>query len=265
MQKHPKLIRSLLLCTGVAVAITTLSAASSKRHGTDILHFFARKTMTNEGVLPSATGHVDAKQNRQGKANNQRLDISLRNLETNATYQLLALLDDDTNLTLVSEFQADSEGRAAIHYRKVGSSKGKGGGLGRGKSALPAVLDPISSIRELTVSLNSTQSVLHADLTAPDKLQYLVKRDVSAGEVDATLHVKATLNKTQFRLLASGLNPTDTYLLVLNGSVVQTNTTDSSGRLLINSLVENPGDILDLHSVALWNSASNVVISTTLP
>jgi len=96
-------------------------------------------------------------------------------------------------------------------------------------------------------------------------LQYLIKRDLSTDTIEASLRIKATTSQTQFRLVASGLTPTTDYLLALNGGVVQTNTTDAKGSLAIKSLLENPGDILDIRSVALWDSASNVVLNTTLP
>ena len=221
--------------------------------------------MTSQGVEPGAGGTVNAKQNQQGNANNQRLDIVLKGLTTNTTYQLLAILDDDTNLTAVTDFTTDDSGNAALQYRRMGNGNGHGGGLGHGKSALPNELNPISNIRELTILNASTQAVLTADLTSPDQLQYLVKRDLSTGNVDALLRIKATTTQTQFRLTASGLNPTNDYLLVLNDGIVQTNTSDQSGKLVINSLLQNPTDILDLHSVALWDTSSNVVVSTELP
>jgi hypothetical protein len=264
MHTPTRFAKTLLLCTGVAaLTITSVVAVSGHRRGTDILHFAVRKSMTAENGS-TASGHVDANQNKQGNANNQRLSILLKDLDTSGTYQLLARLDDDTNLTQVTEFQSDSAGRAALLYRKVGSSQGKGGGLGKGKSALPAVLDPLSDIRELAVSLNSTQMVLRADLTAPDKLQYLVKRSLSSGDVDALLQLKATVNTARLRLAVLGLDPTNAYLLALNGSVVESNSADPKGRLMISSSL-NPAEILDLHSVALWDAGSNVVISTTLP
>jgi hypothetical protein len=186
-------------------------------------------------------------------------------LTTNTTYQLLALIEDDTNLTQVTEFTTDDNGNAALRYRKNGN--GQGNGLGKGKSALPNALNPVSSIRELTIQNTGTQAVavLTADLTSPDKLQYLVKRDLSTSTVDASLRIKATTSQTQFRLIAAGLNPTNDYLLVLNGGIEETNTTDENGKLVITSLLQNPTDILDLHSVELWDSISNVVLSTTLP
>jgi len=66
-------------------------------------------------------------------------------------------------------------------------------------------------------------------------------------------------------LLADGLTATNDYLLVLNGGIVQTNSADANGQLRIDSPLAVPTEILDLHSVALWDSASNVVLSTTLP
>src|SRR5215212_1812101 len=150
-----KFLRAVGLPAAALVAISTFVIASpgSHGHGTDILHFSVRKSMSNEGVIPDASGRVEANQNKQGNANNQRLKIALQNLAANATYQLLAVVDDNTNYTQVAEFTSDSEGRAALNYRKVGSSHGKGAGHGKGQ--LPAALDPLSDVRELAVSMNS--------------------------------------------------------------------------------------------------------------
>src|SRR5262245_6591010 len=260
-----KLNPSIVLTVGVVIALASVSFlanAATHRRGTDILHFFVRKAMTSEGVETNATGRVEADQNRQGRANNQRLKISVNGLTTNTTYQLLALTDDNVDFTPVTQFDTDGRGRASVDFRKKATGNGR---LGRGQSPLPDELDPVSQIRELTVANASTQAVLRADLTAPDKLQYLVKRSLGTNDVNALLQIKATTNQTNFRLTASGLNPTTDYLLVLNGGVVQTNTTNAKGKLVIDSLLENPGDILDVRSMALWDSASNVVLETELP
>jgi hypothetical protein len=264
-----RIIASTILAGAVATfglaAIIAKPPAAIGAGGTDILHFFVHTAMTNEGTESNATGVVDVKQNKQGNANNQRLDIAVTGLTTNATYQLLALLGDDTNLTFVVDFTTDSNGAGAAHFTQANNGHGKTNKLGKGKSPLPAILDPLSNIRELTLFNAATQAVLTADLTAPDKLQYLIKRNLSTNGIIAQLRIKATTSQTQFRLKASGLNPTNDYFLVLNGGISQTNTTDSAGRLSITSLLANPGDILDLHSVALWDSVSNVVLSTELP
>lgn len=253
----------LFTCIG-ALSLGFLLHAQSHRHGTDILHFFVRVGMSNEGVVTNATGKVEADQNQQGHANNQRLILTLNHLEASTSYELLATLGDDTNATTVGSFATDDKGRATLNYRKTGS--GHGGGLGHGKQALPDALNPVSNIREIAVAeTNGGPIVLSADLTAPDKLQYLIKRDLSTNNIDAVLRIKATTSQTQFQLTALGLAASADYLLALNGTLVQTNSSDMKGRLTISSLLQNPAEILDLHSVALWDSSSNVVVQTTLP
>jgi hypothetical protein len=253
----------LFACIG-ALSGGLLLHAQSHRHGTDILHFFVRAGMSNEGIVTNATGKVEVDQNQQGHANNQRLILVINHLAASTSYELLATLGDDTNATSVAEFSTDDQGRAALNYRRVGS--GHGGGLGHGKQALPDVLNPVSDIRALAVAeTNGGPIVLSADLTAPDKLQYLIKRNLSTNNIDGTLFIKATTSQTQFRLSALGLTASSDYLLALNGTLVQTNSTDMKGRLAISSLLQNPAEMLDVHSVALWDSSSNVVLQTTLP
>jgi hypothetical protein len=260
--KHPKF--SLLLTGTIVVAAVTLAANSFgtlHKRGTDILHYFVRKAMSNTGLESSATAIINARQNKQGNANNQNLDITVKGLDTSTSYVLLALLDGDTNLTWITDFSTDTKGHASLIFRHLGNGKS----VGRGKLPLPDTLDPVSLVRGLEICNSSTQAVLTADMTAPDKLQYLIKRDLSTNEVVASLQIKANLRQTQFKLQASGLGPVNDYLLVLNGGQPQTYTTDAKGRLLIKSPMEVPTDILDLRSVALWDSASNSVLNATLP
>src|SRR5262249_55450899 len=111
---------------------------------------------------------------------------------------------------------------------------------------------------------NTNTTILTADFTSPDSLQYLIKRDISSNSVSAELRIKATTQQTQFLLTASGLATNTDYLLAINDSPVQTNTSDSNGNLKITS--EQSGlKILQIHSVGLWDTSSNVVVSTTLP
>jgi hypothetical protein len=268
MKRHATLKRLVSIFTGSAIlGVVSLAArpgAFPHKHGTDILHLYSTTIMTNEGVVTNACGQVMVAQNEQGKANNQRMDISLRGLETNTTYQLLAVVGSDTNFITVTNLDTDSRGRASLSY--VSHANGHGNGLGHGRNPLPDVLNPVSEIHEAGIFDGSTQAVLIADLTAPHRLQYLIQRDLSdTNGVDAELRIKATARCTQFRLTASGLNPTNDYFLVFNGDIVQTNTTDKKGRLAIVSLMDPPMDILKVQTVALWDDASNVVVSTELP
>ena len=61
------------------------------------------------------------------------------------------------------------------------------------------------------------------------------------------------------------MSPGAEYSLALNGIAVETYAADSKGRLVIDSPLEIPTDILDLRSVALWDAANNILLSTTLP
>lgn len=253
-----KYIKTSLVCASALATALTLQAAPG---GTDILHFQDRATMTNEGVETNASGSVNASQNQQGGANNQMLAISVKGLTTNTTYSLFAGVVGATNLTSVTNFTTDANGNASLQYSSKGNSHGQGKG---NKNSLPAALNPLSSIQELDVFNSSTQAVLSADLTMPDKLQYLIKRDISSGAVSAALRIKATTTQTQFRLTASGLAATNDYYLVVNGGIVQTNSSDANGKLNITSL-NSTLPILQVNSLDLWDTSSNVVVGTTLP
>jgi hypothetical protein len=261
---------ALTFCVAAVVTMTALtqrSVASGRggdsggRNGTDTLHVSLRKGMTNEGVEPGASGRVILNQNKQGSSNQQRLDIRLLGLSTNSTYYLFGALDDESELALVGNVDTDGNGKATLRYRKNNHSSH----LGRGKLPLPDELNPVSEIRELAIFNADTQAVLTADLATPDKFQYLVKRDIGTTNVGANLRIKANRKNLLFRLRASGLNPTNDYFLVLNESIVQTNSADASGNLRITSTPLLPTDVLALRELALWDSASNVVVQTELP
>src|SRR4029453_16375388 len=193
-------LRSGVALVALATGFATATAAPNKG-GTDILHFFDLATFTNNGAITNATGRVEARQNKQGNADNETLGISVRNLNTNTTYSLLVLAGDNASMTSVTDFVPDSRGRANLLFRNLGNGKG----VGHGKLSLPAALDPVSTVRTLAIFNANTQAVLTADLTAPDRLQYLIKRDLGTTSVAASLRIHATVAQTQFRLRASGL------------------------------------------------------------
>ena len=259
----------LFLVTAMAVGIVSFAVQPPKppkppkaSGGTDILHLFLRKNMANEGELTNATGRVDLGLNRQGNAFNQRLDIATANLPTNTTYLLWAALGEDTNFTYAGSFTTSSKGRGLLRFMKVGSSNGKT--VGKGKTPLPAELDPISNIRALVVANVNTQAVLSAELREPEKLQYLIKRWLSNEDTVAELRLKATTRTVQFRLLAAGLFPTADYSLAVNGEPVATATSGTNGVLAFTGLPVVPTDILYVRTLDLL-SATNSVLSTTLP
>ncbi|HWI58930.1 MAG TPA: hypothetical protein VNZ22_17015, partial [Bacillota bacterium] len=138
------------VCLGTfALGAATLLATPGLFHrwGTDILHVFSYKAMTNEGVRTNAVGYVSLSQRQQGQVDVQTLGMIVRGLETNASYRLFAIVNNDTNLTPVADINADALGRVRLAYRQVEHSNGKINPVGRGWQALPASLDPVSLVR----------------------------------------------------------------------------------------------------------------------
>jgi hypothetical protein len=242
-----------ITAAALSAALLLTQHAMAKRDGTSILHWMLHATMTGTG-----TGNVDAKRNQQGAADNQRLAIHASGLAADTAYQLIA------NGSTVIDFTSDSAGNADFNYVKLNHGKGSPGG-----DPLPDALNPISSIRSLEISVGGTQTVLSADLTAPDSQQYLVKRSLTNDGADsdaaASLRIKSNGSDNQLRIRASGLDATSTYSLAINGGIADTLTSDSNGGLTITAWPAGSPGALDVTSLAILNSESNSVLSTTLP
>lgn len=252
---------ALMGSTTVSLAMFLATPVPVAAGGTDILHFTVASSMTNNGVEPGADGMVVASQKKQGHANNQKLSIVVTGLATNTPYELIAAIDNDTNATDIGPFTTDAKGNAILNF----ASLGNGHGGGKHSSALPDGLNPVSLIRAVDIVNSNAAAVLTADLSAPDRLQYLVKRSLTNGGVKATLMIHATTSKTQFRLFSTGLATNTDYVLAFNDEVVQTNNSGPKGRLVINTLAETPPYILDVRSVELRDTSSNVVLQADLP
>lgn len=261
-------MKTKLLLVSIAVGVLFLGVshevAAKKKgisNGTSILHFMISTAMD---ATDSATGQIVAKQNKQGNANNQRLHIAVSGLQPGSTYHLLASTRAETNLTAIAEFDSDAHGEAHLKFVKKNKGNASPGG-----EPLPGELDPLSGILALEISLGGTQTVLSADFTAPDKLQYLIMRrldnDGIDGDARAALRIKATQSAVQFRLRAVNLDASSTYHLGINEVIVDTGLSDASGYLEFNGLPGGVPDVLDIEHIALLNSSSNSVLSTTLP
>src|SRR5439155_7862059 len=86
--------------TGFAILLAVIlfqSQAATKKGGTSILHFMVRATMSGTDADADATGSIRAKQNQQGNANHQCLQIVVAGLDSNATYSLLAATTVNTD------------------------------------------------------------------------------------------------------------------------------------------------------------------------
>jgi hypothetical protein len=264
-----KQTQATLVLTSIGIALLTGATllaegpGSSHKGGTDILHVRLREKLHNEGVETNAIGWLELRENEQGHADHQSLHLSLRGLDTNAAYLLLAATTTNTNSQVVAQFDTDARGRASLVYNRSATGNGHAGG--HWNHSLPDALNPVSGLRTLAIANSTTQAVLTADLRTPDRLEYLLKRTLINGDVFASLRIKTDRQGGDIRLFATGLSSNTDYFLAFNGSIAQTNHTDAHGRLAAGAELLSPFDILDLSTVALWDTTSNVVVSTQLP
>jgi len=283
MKTAPQMQKLLVLTAGAALAITALTAYSGDKpkgekggnHGTDIIHLSVKVQMGNGGIVTNASGSARIDWHRQGNANHQDLVVNVRGLDADTSYDLEALVNDDTNLTSVVSFTTDGEGNASIDLEdKEHDDNGHGHGHGHAyghdkhghvKDTLPTGLEPVGDIHQLFVLNNTgTNVVLTGDFTTANCFQVLVKRNISSDTVNAELRIMANPGKAQVQLSASGLAAGD-YTLLLNDTAAVTQTADEHGRVDIRTQLVNPADILSVSSVSLIDAGTNVVVSTTLP
>lgn len=271
----------LTFIAGLAVlASATLraDAASSQKGGTDIMHYTIQASMTADAAVSNATGTVYLQHKAQGNAVQDMLTISVRGLEPNEPYRLVipaANPADPASLpTLVANFTTDRKGNAVLRYKETAHAKGNSSSNGNGKAkghsknngnSLPAPVDPLTAVDKLAVIDAGGATLLSVGLAAPNKFAYLIKRDISTTTVRGSLKLIASHDKAALTLQASGLTPSASYSLKLNGGVPEVFVADASGRLTARVDLENPVDILQVSTVELLDAASVVILSATLP
>ena len=250
----------------LTLCVSALAGGPHKNH--HILHVSIQKKMHNEGVLADASGKADLRYDAEGdKAADQDLHLHIKGLDASGAYQLSAQADGDTNLTQVLSFTTDHEGKADIHLKEKGP-KHPHNHDGHVDGQLPAELLAVTGIHGLIIfdaaDTNGTP-ILTADLTAPDKFEYLAKRDLSTDTVHAKLEIKANGHKAKLHLEANGLEAGSQYSLAVNGNVVTTVTSKEDGHLDIHAQLENAEDVFALSTVAILDASSNTVVSTSFP
>src|SRR5689334_21554010 len=87
-------------------------ATAQTMGGTDILRVFYSSTFIINGAATIAAGSVNARENKQGNADNESVRLLFNALNPNDPYRLQISTVNDTNLTSVSAFTADARGRA---------------------------------------------------------------------------------------------------------------------------------------------------------
>jgi hypothetical protein len=256
-----------LIITGIVSAlgtlVSTLQADSPvTRRGSSVMHYMTRNTLVASDAGLNVVGWVRLQHNEQGHSSKQSLQIHVNGLETNAAYKLIAIGGEETNAAPVADLMSDRKGRARVHYM----TRGQGNG---GRNPLPESLNPLTDVHSIGLENASTQTVAHAWMADADKFQYLVKRNLTPEDTNGTaagqISLVANQRRVHFRLLAGGLSVTNDYHLALNSEIVGTVAADEDGRVEIKVWPTNAPAVLDLRSLSLLDSGSNVVLSATLP
>src|SRR5207249_3664665 len=99
--------------------------------------------------------------------------------------------------------------------------------------SLPDELSPVTNLRQLSIQNTSDQSILSADITAPEKFVFFLKRDLGSNNIHASLQINSETHKARLRLAASGLTANADYSLALNNAVVATSASNDKGKLAI--------------------------------
>lgn len=284
-----------LTLTGMAaLSVAVLSAkADSNQGGTDILHFSVKSAMTlpAQPSLPEANGSVALMYKGQGHVVVQDLGITVKKLAPNTAYTLAKLEPQVVEpplgsppgtqsqeilvpvLPALDTFTSDAKGNAASRYRKIVHENGQDPNPGKGKRSLPAGLDLLEEVVLGVLDANGT-IILVADLRAPDKFSYLVKRNLSTDTLRATLRISASPSSAQLSLVVAPLEASVEYTLALNHLAAAGFTSDAKGRLMVRYVLDNPRDILKLDNVSLLDTRPTllvppvdpiVVLSTDLP
>jgi hypothetical protein len=221
-----------------------------------------RNTLVTTDAGSNVVGSLRLQQNEQGHSSKQSFHLFVSGLKTNTSYNLIAIVGDDTNAAPVASFTANRNGRSHVFYM----ARGQGGSP---KNPLPDELNPLTNVRSIGIENANTQTVAYAWIADADRFQYIVKRNLTPADTNGTaagsISLIANQRHVNFRLLAGGLAVTNDYHLALNTNIVSTITADDDGRLEMKGWPTNAPAILDLRSLSLLDASSNTVLSTTLP
>jgi len=143
---HPRLNVHGRVLMGFVLAVAMIFLPFGASAATPVLKSTYKLDMVNTGVDQDAKGNITGTMSRNANASNQRLKLTVANLEPNTAYQLIAFMGDETNLTSVAEFTTDANGAYAVTYAQKCPGNTSSGGV-----PLPPSLDPISRIHQLDV------------------------------------------------------------------------------------------------------------------
>ncbi|MEI7533821.1 MAG: Ig-like domain-containing protein [Verrucomicrobiae bacterium] len=251
----------MLFGLAVAVMLSSPVTAAPPSANSSVRMITATDLMPT-GVDGNARGKINVNMTRQGSAINQEVKISAVNLDPNTVYGLIGYLGDDTNATGVAEFTTDRKGAFNVTY--VRKSQGK---PGPHTQPLPAAIDLMCNVRELSVINRDLGIVLRGILTNPNRGSYQANLTMNntgfLPRATGTVAIQAGPRSTSFLLRASGLVPRTFYSFTINGGVIDAKMSDKAGRLVLQQLPLWVPDVLDIHTVGVNDGSGNNVILTS--
>ncbi len=254
----------------VAAAILSLGLLSSAGSGgTTKIHYNVDTALTATGVDPNASGRVSAFLKQQGNSDHQRFRLTVAGLTAQASYTLLALIDDDagTNWVVVTHFNTSLRGGKSLKYfvnRALKKPGRAGPGAGRNKFALPDALDPLPQVRAVSVTKSNGDVVLTANLHEAAGLSYSVASTfVNTGadpEAIGCLAMAIQGGVVQFRLFAAGQS--SEYSFWVNEAPVANYPADFGGRISIGVFPHKAPSPLGIRAVSVRNPSNAVVLES---
>ena len=88
-----------LFVTGIVAALGTLVSTTQAdgpvtRRGTSVMHYMTRNALVTTDAGSNVVGWLRLQHNEQGHSSKQSLQIHVNGLETNAPYNLIAIVGD---------------------------------------------------------------------------------------------------------------------------------------------------------------------------
>ena len=260
---NPKTATVWRMLFGLAVSVMLSSpVAAAPPSANSSVRMITATDLMPTGVDGNARGKINVNMTRQGSAINQEVKISVVNLDPNTVYGMIGYLGDDTNATGVAEFITDRKGAFNVTY--VRKSQGKPSPR---TQPLPAAIDLMCNVRELSIINRDLGIVLRGILTNPNRGSYQANLSMNntgfLPRATGTVAIQAGPRSTAFLLRASGLAPRTFYSFTINGGVIDAKMSDKAGRLVLQQLpIWVSETSLALAELVFKNGFSAVVVSS---
>jgi hypothetical protein len=257
-----KTIMKSVLVGGAAVLAVTMALAKGGGGGQQPVHtvrYTFKETFTNAqaGVDSTASATASASESLQGNGKDtENLNLTLKGLTPSTPYSLFATTTTNSSFD-AADFNSDTKGNAKLTLSTKPGKKGVAiGGL-----------DPLTGVTELDIlndsSSNSPVTVLTADTTMPSSFTFSDKQSATGASGESgTLTVSASSKSSKLTLSASGLTPSNSFALSLNGTPTTNNTFTSTSKGTLKISTPISPNVLDLTEVDLVDASTSASVLT---